>query len=105
GCFILLIACINFMNLSTARSINRSREVGIRKVAGASRMSLIRQFLAESIGLSFVSLVAALLIVHLLLPLFNVLTEKRVVVDYSDPVISGTLLLIVLLTGLVAGSY
>ncbi len=102
---ILIIACINFMNLSTARSMNRSREVGIRKVAGASRSVLIRQFLTESILLSFLSLFIALLIVHLFLPLFNSFTEKHIALDYFNPVITISLIGIALLTGLIAGSY
>lgn len=102
---ILVIACINFMNLSTARSANRSREVGIRKVAGATRRVLVRQFLAESVMLSFLSLAIALLFVHLLLPLFNAFTEKQVAINYSSPLITGSLLGITLLTGLAAGSY
>lgn len=102
---ILVIACINFMNLSTARSANRSREVGIRKVAGASRRMLIQQFMTESIGLSLLSLVIALLLVHLLLPVFNDFTGKKLTVNYLDPVVSFSLLGITLLTGILAGSY
>jgi ABC-type antimicrobial peptide transport system permease subunit len=103
--FILLIACINFMNLSTARSANRSREVGVRKVAGASRGALVRQFMFESVSLSLFSLVISLLLVHLLLPLFNDFTGKQLTVDYLDPAITGSLLGFALLTGLIAGSY
>lgn len=103
--FILLIACINFMNLSTARSAIRAKEVGIRKVAGASRKALIRQFMSESILLSFISLFFALVLVHLLLPAFNDFTGKRLFIDYFNPLIFGTLLLITLLTGFLAGSY
>ena len=103
--FILLIACINFMNLSTARAANRVKEVGIRKVAGASRKALIGQFIAESISLSFFSLIIALLLVHLLLPLFNDFTNKKLIIDYFNPVISGSLILVTLLTGFLAGSY
>jgi len=102
---ILVIACINFMNLSTARSANRAHEVGIRKVAGASRRMLIRQFMTESIGLSLLSLVIALLLVHLLMPIFNDFTEKKLTINYLDPIISGSLIGITLLTGIVAGSY
>jgi len=103
--FILLIACINFMNLSTARSAVRAKEVGVRKVTGASRGLLIRQFITESVLLSFISLFVALLIVHLLLPAFNNFTNKQLFVNYADPVISGSLFSIALLTGLLAGSY
>jgi len=74
---ILLIACVNFMNLSTARSANRAREVGIRKVAGSTRGHLILQFLLESVLLSFFSLLLALGIALLLLPMFNTLAGKE----------------------------
>jgi len=102
---IMVIACINFMNLSTARSANRSREVGIRKVSGATRHVLVRQFLSESVLLSFLSLGIALLFVHLLLPMFNIFTEKNIEINYSSPLITGTFIGITLLTGLAAGSY
>ena len=103
--FILLIACINFMNLATARSVNRSKEVGVRKVVGAQRGSLIRQFIGESMLVSFVSLILALLLVHALMPFFNDLTGKKISLDYANLLISGSLIVITLLTGLVAGSY
>ncbi len=74
--FILLIACVNFMNLSTARSANRAKEVGIRKVAGSLRSHLITQFLTESVLTSFLSLLLAIGIAALLLPLFNQLAGK-----------------------------
>lgn len=102
---ILIIACINFMNLSTARSATRSREVGIRKVAGASRNSIIKQFLAESILISFLSLVVALLLVYLMLPLFNSFSEKHLSLDFSNPTFTFGIVGICLFTGLVAGSY
>jgi putative ABC transport system permease protein len=72
--FILIIACINFMNLSTARSANRAKEVGIRKVMGSFRSHLMRQFLTESICLTFISILLALLFAYLLLPVFNQLS-------------------------------
>jgi putative ABC transport system permease protein len=103
--FILLIACINFMNLATARAMNRSREVGVRKAVGAQRWSLIMQFMAESLSITFVSLAIALLLVHLLMPLFNDLTGKNISMDYSQPVILIGLLVSLLVTGLVSGSY
>ena len=102
---ILVIACINFMNLATARSANRAREVGIRKVAGASRLMLVRQFMTESIGLSFLSLAIALLLVHLFMPIFNDFTGKRLAINYLNPIVSCSLLGITLLTGILAGSY
>jgi putative ABC transport system permease protein len=103
--FILLIACVNFMNLSTARASRRSREIGLRKVAGASRGQLIRQFLGESLVMSVISLVVALLWVQLLLPVFNDLTGKMLTLTLSQPRMLLTLAGITLLTGLIAGSY
>jgi putative ABC transport system permease protein len=102
--FILLMACINFMNLSTARASTRSREVGVRKVIGAQRNTLVVQFLGESILISAVSMVVALSAVQLILPLFNMLTHKSVVLA-PQPGVILILFGIVLLTGLLAGSY
>jgi putative ABC transport system permease protein len=103
---ILLIACVNFMNLSTARSANRAKEVGIRKVAGSTKGHLIGQFLTESILLSLFSLVLALGIAVLLLPMFNQLAGKSL---QPDVLFSGrflpVLILLVLLVGCLAGSY
>lgn len=103
--FILLIACINFMNLSTARSERRAREVGIRKVIGAHRFSLISQFLGESILISLISGLLGLIIVQLSLPAFNQLTEKHVAIDFSDFRFWLYVVLFILVTGLLAGSY
>ncbi len=103
--FILLIACINFMNLSTARASKRSREIGLRKVVGAGRGQLIFQFLSESVLMAMLAMVVALLLVNLLMPLFNKLTDVELSLDVFDV---KTLLLIpgiALLTGIVAGSY
>jgi putative ABC transport system permease protein len=103
---ILLIACVNFMNLSTARSANRAKEVGIRKVAGSTKGHLILQFLTESILLSLFSLVLALGIAVLLLPMFNQLAGKSL---HPDVLFSGRflpiLILLVLVVGCLAGSY
>ncbi|HXD77213.1 MAG TPA: FtsX-like permease family protein [Puia sp.] len=103
---IVLIACVNFMNLSTARSANRAKEVGIRKVAGSTKGHLILQFLTESILLSLFSLVLALCIAVLLLPMFNQLAGKSL---HPDVLFSGrflpVLILLVLLVGCLAGSY
>ncbi|HVU99452.1 MAG TPA: ABC transporter permease [Puia sp.] len=103
---IVVIACVNFMNLTTARSANRAREVGIRKVAGSTKGHLILQFLTESILLSVFSLVLALGIAVLLLPMFNQLAGKSL---HSDMLFSGrflpVLLLLVLVIGCLAGSY
>ncbi len=103
--FILLIACINFMNLSTARSERRAKEVGIRKVVGVSKALLITQFLIESILLSFFSFFVALLIVQLSLGGFNQLVGKELFIPYSSPLFWVFSLGFILVTGLVAGSY
>ena len=103
--FILLIACINFMNLATARSVQRAKEVGVRKTVGASRGSLIAQFLTESLSLSVVAAGVALGLVRLVLPWFNGITEKQLAVPFATPGFWGLLGGITLLTGLVAGSY
>ena len=102
--FILMIACINFMNLSTARSANRAKEVGVRKVMGSLRSHLVRQFLMESVLLSVFSFIIALLIVYLVLPAFNVLAERNLVIP-MNPLFALTLLLAALVIGLLAGIY
>lgn len=103
--FILLIACINFMNLSTARSEKRAREVGIRKAAGAYRMHLVLQFLGESVLLVFIAGMAALLLVQLVLPAFETLVDKKLAVPYGSIHFWLAALAFILVTGLVAGSY
>jgi putative ABC transport system permease protein len=103
--FILLIACVNFINLSTARSLQRAREIGVRKIVGAAKRSLLTQFMGESILISFFAFSMALLVVHLFLPNLNALTEKEIRIDYSDPQFCGALILLTLVTGIVAGSY
>ena len=104
--FTLLIACINFMNLSTARSSKRSSEVGIRKVLGAERQSLIRQFLGESIFLSVNAFLFALAFTKLLLPAFNEVSGKELSLSFiRDIPVLLTFFLLSVVTGLVAGSY
>ncbi len=104
--FILLIACINFMNLTTARSVGRAREVGVRKASGARRGALIGQFLGESMLLSFVALALALALVSLLLPAFNALTGKALSMNVlSDGSFALGLLGIAVFVGITAGSY
>ncbi|MGH7601128.1 MAG: FtsX-like permease family protein, partial [bacterium] len=103
--FVLLIACINFMNLATARSLQRAKEVGMRRVAGASRWQLVGQFYGESILLAFIALFLALLLVELFLPAFNQLSGKNLAMDYRDPRLVLGFTVIILATGLVAGSY
>ena len=102
---ILAIACINFMNLATARSEKRAREVGVRKVLGAGKKSLIWQFIGEAIVMAFLSLILATTIIYFVLPAFNKLVEKQLVIGLDDPVHLVSLLLIGLICGLVAGSY
>ncbi|HMI59860.1 MAG TPA: FtsX-like permease family protein, partial [Puia sp.] len=82
--FILLIACINFMNLTTARSVKRAKEIGVRKVMGALRGLLIRQFIGEAILMAFVSVLLAMVIVVSVLPAFNQLTDKHITLPVSQ---------------------
>ena len=103
--FILLIACINFMNLSTARSEKRAREVGIRKVVGAQKTSLISQFIGESVFIALLSGVAAIVIVQISLPGFNQLTEKQLFIDFGNFYTWMAFTGFILFTGLLAGSY
>jgi ABC-type antimicrobial peptide transport system permease subunit len=102
---ILLIACINFINLSTARAMGRSREVGIRKVSGAHRYQLIRQFLGESMVMTLIAVNLALLIVEKLLPYSGMMLQSRLSIQYNDPGFMAGILVITLITGLLAGSY
>jgi ABC-type lipoprotein release transport system permease subunit len=103
--FILLIACINFMNLSTARSEKRAKEVGIRKVVGAQKASLISQFIGESILLAFIAGILAIVIVLLTLPAFNALIGEKVAVDFGSGKAWLGALAFILFTGILAGSY
>ena len=103
---ILLIACVNFMNLSTARSSNRAKEVGVRKVLGSLRANLIQQFLTESFLISFVALVVAILMAWLLLPYFNQLAGKEInAATLLQPSMLLSLIVLMLIVGLLAGSY
>jgi putative ABC transport system permease protein len=104
--FILLIACVNFMNLSTARSANRAREVGVRKVLGSSRKQLISQFLSESVIVTFFATLIALAGAWALLPLFNQMADKQLLIDTNTLVwLLPSLLVVVLVIGCLAGSY
>ncbi len=103
--FILIIACINFMNLATARASRKAKEVGIKKSIGAQRRSLIFQYLCESMMVAAVSLVIALAVVWVFLPQFNVITGKEIHLPVRDPQLFLSLALITVITGLVAGSY
>lgn len=102
--FVLLIACINFMNLSTARASGKAREVGIRKALGAHRKSLIQQYLIESMALTSIAVLVAVAIVPLVLPYFNEVTGKELQFSFNSILVIG-LLSILLVTGLLAGSY
>jgi ABC-type antimicrobial peptide transport system permease subunit len=103
--FILLIACINFMNLSTARSEKRAKEVGIRKVVGANKGSLIGQFIGESVLLSFFAGILAVMLVQVSLPAFNSLTDKHLAIEYSNIYFWLSALAFIVFTGVLAGSY
>ena len=103
--FILLIACINFMNLATARSVKRAKEVGIRKTIGALRRKHVMQFIGEAILLAFFAIIIAMLLVSIALPYFNMLTNKQIIFPYLSPVFWLTILALMCITGFVAGSY
>ncbi len=102
--FILLIACINFMNLSTANVSRRLKEIGIKKALGSKRSTIVWQHFIESIFIAFLSLLLALLLVYGLMAQFNLITGKTLVLRF-DPIIIGVILLITLLTGIIAGGY
>lgn len=103
--FILIIAAINYMNLATARSAGRAKEVGIRKVVGSYRSQLITQFLLESVLLTLISLVISIVLVELALPYFNYVADKQLTVEYGKFSVFGLLVSIMLLVGLLSGSY
>ncbi len=105
GIFVLLIACINFMNLATARSEKRAKEVGIRKTVGSRRGELVLQFLAESMLTAFIAFIFSLLLIQLILPLLKDIGFEHIRFDFGDVYLLGGVLAVCLLTGLVAGSY
>jgi len=106
GVFMLLIASLNYMNMATARSTNRSKEVGLRKVIGAGKGTLIRQFISESMVLVLIALILALIATIFILPSFNVLTDKALNIgNLFKPVTFLLILLITLFVGLISGSY
>jgi putative ABC transport system permease protein len=106
GVLILFIACINFMNLATARSAKRAREVGMRKVLGAERTQLIKQFIGESILISLIAVLISIFIIELLLPLFNNFSEKSLTFGFvSNPVLLLVLVAVGLIVGVFAGTY
>ncbi|MBX2962327.1 MAG: ABC transporter permease [Cyclobacteriaceae bacterium] len=103
--FVLLIACINFMNLATARSEKRAREVGIRKSIGSRKKELIFQFLGESILITTFAFLLAIVLVEVSLPLYNTLVSKKLSIDYSNPYLWAGAVILILITGTLAGSY
>lgn len=103
--FIVLIACINFMNMATARAVQRAKEVGVRKVVGAQRTALVWQFIGESIGTTMLSMVCAIGMVYALLPVFNEIVSKHIILDFTDPWLALSCVGIVLVAGFLAGSY
>jgi putative ABC transport system permease protein len=103
--FILLIACINFMNLTTARSVKRAKEIGVRKVMGALRALLIRQFIGEAVFIALISMILALLFTSLTLPAFNHLTGKEIIIPYGGFSFWFSILGLTLVTGIFSGSY
>jgi putative ABC transport system permease protein len=104
--FMLVIACINYMNLATARSANRAKEVGVRKVMGSQRFQLIAQFLTESVVLALISMVVSLILIYALLPGFNYLANKQLPFGYVlRPEVVFSLLGVVLFVGVIGGSY
>jgi ABC-type antimicrobial peptide transport system permease subunit len=103
--FVLLIACINFMNLATARSEKRAREVGIRKSIGSGKKELVFQFLGESILITLVAFVLAIVLVELALPAYNTLVNKKLVIDYANPKLWLAAGSMIVTTGIIAGSY
>ncbi|MEE1944815.1 ABC transporter permease [Pedobacter sp. KR3-3] len=102
---ILLIACVNFMNLSTARSEKRSKEVGVRKAIGSSRKSLINQFMLESLLLAVIGMAVAFVLIEVSLPYFNGLLNIHLAIDYTDWKFWSALISLTIITGLLAGSY
>ncbi|WP_339810499.1 ABC transporter permease [uncultured Imperialibacter sp.] len=105
GVFVLLLACINFMNLSTARSEKRAKEVGIRKAIGSVRTQLILQFLSESLTITLLAFVLAMIVTQFALPFFNDLADKQVAIPWSNAIFWLVSLSFVVFTGVVSGSY
>ena len=102
---ILLLACINYMNITTARSLKRSKEIGLRKTTGGSRKQIITQFMSESFINTFISFFIALMVVELVLPIFNELTLKQLDIQYGDPMFLCGLFAIYIITSILSGIY
>jgi len=105
GIFVLLLACINFMNLSTARSEKRAREVGIRKTIGSRRSQIVGQFYSESMLVVIISFLFSIMLVQIALPFFNEIANKQIIVPYSNPVFWITGISFAIISGFIAGSY
>jgi putative ABC transport system permease protein len=103
--FIIAIACLNFINITTARSTSRAKEIGMRKVIGADRLKLIKQILGESYVMTAMALIMAMILVEIFLPLFNQLAAKKLHMDFSHPGLLLSLLVVLIITGLFAGIY
>lgn len=103
--FILLIACMNFMNLATARASLRAKEIGIRKVSGAGKASLVGQFMTESLLTCLLATLAAVAATWLLLPAFNQVFDKQIQLDFSQPALWCSIIVLVTVTSIIAGSY
>jgi ABC-type antimicrobial peptide transport system permease subunit len=103
--FVLLLACINFMNLATARSEKRAREVGIRKSIGSRKKELVFQFLGESILITAFAFFTGVVLVELALPMYNTLVDKKLFIDYGSPYLWAAAFSLILITGTLAGSY
>jgi len=102
---ILIIACIKFMNLATARSEKRAKEVGIRKSLGTSRLRLIYQFISESIFITGLAFIAAVILTELTLPAYNTLVDKELYINYGNPIFWFSSIGIIITLGIIAGSY
>ena len=105
GLFLIVLACVNFMNLSTAHSLRRAKEVGVRKTLGSNKMNLVFQFLTESGLITFISLIAALLITVVVLPFFNEFTGKSIFLPFTKPLFWAILFSATIVLGLLSGSY
>ncbi len=105
GMFMLLIACVNFMNVATAQSAHRAREVGMRKVLGSTRRWIVFQFLNEAVVITSVAMILAIVLTILVIPSFNVLMHASISFDYSDSVVWISVVTVTLVTALIAGSY
>ena len=105
GVLIVLISVINYINLSTARSATRAREIGLRKVNGADKIQLIRQFMGESFLICLLSYFIAMLLVEIVIPYFNQFTGKEVSVSYADPSYTLGVIVLLIFTAILSGAY